>query len=160
MFFALAPTGAAGAQDAPDPGVIDVLQVSGLVDPIVATAIASAVADAGENDSLAFVIQINSPGSVITDDEMSQLVEALRAADVPVGIWIGPSGAKARGGAEDLLAGADLSGIAARGHVSDERVSPTAATAAGLVDVVAPTLGDFLLALEDEGVTGGISRCG
>ena len=91
---------------------VDVLQVSGLIDSIVADEIERAIARADEGDAQALILQINSKASVIGRDRMRDLYELIESADVPIAIWVGPSGARATGLVAQLLSAADATGMA------------------------------------------------
>lgn len=104
--------GPAGAQAPADPGPVDVLQVSGLVDPIVVDAIDDAITRSADDGAQALILQVNSRGAVVSDDEVTSLMERIDAAPIPVAIWIGPSGARLYGAPAQLLAVADVTGMA------------------------------------------------
>ena len=91
---------------------VDVLQVSGLIDSIIADEIEQAIVRASAGDAQALILQINSKASVIGRDRMRDLYELIENADVPVAIWVGPSGARATGLVAQLLSAADASGMA------------------------------------------------
>ncbi len=120
-----APPGSASGSEAPADariGQVDVLQVSGLVDHIVVNAIEEAIQRSTDNGAQALILQVNSRGAVVDDDEMAELLGAVADADVPVAVWVGPSGARLYGVPAQLLAVADVSGMApgARiGHVGE-----------------------------------------
>ncbi len=114
---------AASAQDSePDPTAIDptaievarvdVLQVSGLFDPIQLDSVENAIANAHETGSQALILQVNSRGTVISDDEVEGLLELIADAPVPIGVWVGPTGARFYGSAAQILAVADVTGMA------------------------------------------------
>jgi len=105
-------SGRAAAQGADDPGPVDVLQVSGLVDPIVVDAIDDAIARSAEDGAQALILQVNSRGAVVGDDDVTALMERIDAAPIPVAIWVGPSGARLYGAPAQLLAVADVTGMA------------------------------------------------
>jgi membrane-bound serine protease (ClpP class) len=154
--------------------VIKIIEVSGLLDPVEIDYIDAQLQDAQRNWALAIVFQINSPGAAADEDKILELLENIDGALVPVGVWIGQSGATAKGAAAHLVAVADYSGIAPGsrigqfGDLPNPRITEKEAEGdrlergqdavdAGLVDVMAPTLGDFLLAMEDIGVVEEIS---
>ncbi len=56
-------------------GRVDVLQVSGLIDPILVEAIRDAIDTAESEGSQALVLQVNSQGTVISDDEVEALLD-------------------------------------------------------------------------------------
>ena len=93
-------------------GRVDVLLVSGLFDPIVVDAIENAIDDAAAADAQALIIQVNSRGAVVSDDDMAQLLADVADSPVPVAIWVGPAGARLYGTPAQLLAVADVTGMA------------------------------------------------
>lgn len=92
-------------------GRIDVLQVSGFVDPIIVDSINSAIDRAGDEGSQALILQVNSDGTVVGDDVVEELLVKVANAPIPIGIWVGPSGARFYGTAAQLLAVADVTGM-------------------------------------------------
>ncbi len=108
------------AQDEPDSGDdaatavgrVDVLQVSGYVDPILVEAIDDAIDRARRDGSQALILQVNSDGTVVDDDVIEDLLVRVANAPIPIGIWVGPSGARFYGTAAQLLAVADVTGMA------------------------------------------------
>ncbi|MFZ9580596.1 MAG: hypothetical protein ACO3BV_08730, partial [Ilumatobacteraceae bacterium] len=91
---------------------VDVLQVSGLMDDIVVDEIEQAIARAETNGAQALVLQLNSKAAVVGRDTMQDLYERIQNAEVPVAIWVGPSGARATGLPAQLLSAADATGMA------------------------------------------------
>lgn len=177
--------GAAIAQDdeAPADGpreVIDVIQVSGLIDPIVENDLLGRLESAEETNAgddervLAVILQINSNGSVLDDADLLALVERLQETDVVIGAWIGPSGSQATGKAAYLVGAADFSAISEGSRIGNlgdpidgepeellgaetERVRFRAlgradARSIELLDSSESTLGDFVLGMMDAGV--------
>ncbi|MGD9703852.1 MAG: nodulation protein NfeD [Acidimicrobiia bacterium] len=111
--------GAAGAQEQPDDDAVtaalapvDVFEVSGIIDPIVASEIERAIGRAEENGSQALVLQMNSRKAVVSRARMQELAERISSAEIPVAIWVGPSGARAFGLPGQLIAVAAASGMA------------------------------------------------
>jgi membrane-bound serine protease (ClpP class) len=110
---AVAQSDSAAREDAAaDLAPVDVLQVTGLFDEIIVDEIENAIDRARENDSQALVLQVNSRASVVGRDAMSDLYELIAESDVPIAIWVGPSGARLYGLPAQLLAAADASGMA------------------------------------------------
>jgi membrane-bound serine protease (ClpP class) len=91
---------------------VDVLQVSGFIDPILVSEIDAAIDRAVEEDSQALILQVNSDGTVVDDGVVEDLLVRVADAPVPIGIWVGPSGARFYGTAAQLLAVADVTGMA------------------------------------------------
>ena len=153
----------AAAQDDGTAGVapVDVLQVDGLFDDIVVAEIADAIDRAAAQGSQALVLQVNSRGAVVSDAAMAALMERLATAPVPIGVWVGPSGARLYGAPAQILAVADVTGMAPGARVgnigppvSDYDLGPGLAElrtrTVGLSD--ARSLGVFKQRISDEGI--------
>ncbi len=91
---------------------VDVVEVTGLIDNVVAHGIDTAVARSQENGAQALILQINSTGAIVDRARMESLLATIRNSDIPVGMWVGPSGARALGWSAQLLAVADVSAMA------------------------------------------------
>jgi membrane-bound serine protease (ClpP class) len=176
LAFAL-PAGAADDRD-PDTSErrsIAIIEVSGLLDPVEMSYIETRLADAEQANSLVLVLQVNSPGHVVSDSRIIGLLERLSASPVPIAVWVGQAGGRAYGGAAHLVTVADLSAISPGSKIGDfgrlagadphprtvaaldRRLGDDEAVELGVVDLLAPTIGDFLLALEDRGIIDPIS---
>lgn len=112
-----APAQAKGEGDGGDGGtsttpVVDVQQVSGLMDEILVEAIGDAVDRAADDGSQALILQVNSRGAVVGRDTMERLLADVADAPIPVAVWVGPSGARLYGTPAQLLAVADVTGMA------------------------------------------------
>jgi len=140
------------------------------IDPIVADYIERSITAAENDGALYLVMQFNSGGSVLTRQRFGQLAARMRDAKVPIAIWVGPSGAKAKGGAAQLCVGrhgrhrAEVAGRALSGRTSstsprsrhrltDETVARLRNDTIGSDDSAligassAPTIGQFLIEL-------------
>jgi len=159
-----------GASD--DAGYVQVIEVSGLLDPVLVQFIEQQIDEADREGAVALIIQMNSTGAVVGDDEVQALATAIAEADTQIGVWVGPSGSTAQGAAAELVGVAPLAGmapgtdlgdvgdggvptdllrpgyLAAIDTIRDERVGDEVALASGLIDVDAPTVGDFALELD------------
>jgi membrane-bound serine protease (ClpP class) len=111
-FGALSSAGVSAATSADELAPVDVVEVSGLVDRIVADNIATSIERSQSNGSQAVILQVNSKGAVISRDEMSDLLATISASKIPVAIWVGPSGARAYGLPAQMLAVADVTAMA------------------------------------------------
>ena len=122
----------AAAVAANTPDKVDVVKISGLLDPVLADFIASSVNEAESDGAVALVLQLNSTGMVISDDQFVALARHLHASTVPVAIWVGPSGTSAEGTVAQLLGVVSRVGVAPGSHVGntgtqvipDELLSP------------------------------------
>jgi membrane-bound serine protease (ClpP class) len=102
----------AGDADEAEHGRVDVLLVSGLFDEMVVDAIENAIDDAAADDAQALILQVNSRGAVVSDERMEDLLTAVADSPVPIAVWVGPSRARLYGAPAQLLAVADVSGMA------------------------------------------------
>jgi membrane-bound serine protease (ClpP class) len=91
---------------------VDVLEVSGLLDPILVREIEAAIDRSVADGSQALILQMNTPGATVSRGEMAALAQRIATAEVPVAIWVGPSGARAFGLPAQLLAAAEVTGMA------------------------------------------------
>lgn len=98
---------------------VDLLQVDGLLDDIVADEIEAAIERAVANGSQALILQTNSRGAVVSDARMAELMRSVAEAPVPVAIWVGPSGSRLYGAPAQLLAVADVTGMAPGARVGN-----------------------------------------
>ena len=85
-----------------EPGVVDVVEVSGYLDPIMADFIERSIDKASADGSLGLVLQVDSSRATIDDRRLRELADHIRASDVPVTMWVGPSGSVAAGGMGQL----------------------------------------------------------
>lgn len=105
--------GAAGAQDEPSPplpgtdGVVRVVEISGLLDDILADFLEGAVRDANDAGAVALVLQVNSRQAVVSDERLNELADLIDDSPLYVAAWVGPSGSVATGKTAQLLAVAD-----------------------------------------------------
>ncbi len=94
------PTAADLAQASTD--VVDVIQISGYLDAIMADFIERSINRSEARGSIALVLQVNSSRVTISNSRLLELAERISNSDVPVTMWIGPSGAAAAGGVGQL----------------------------------------------------------
>jgi len=155
-----------------DHGCIRSVEVSGLIDPIVADHISRTVAEAQRTPGVrAVLLTLNSPGVVLDDERLDTLARLLVDSSIPVSAWIGPSGATALGGAAELVAvlgdvsaapGSEIGemgdqrldrarfGDIASGdriEMSTRRYSAEEALSAGIIDRIAPTGNSHLIGM-------------
>ena len=141
---------------------VDVLQVAGLFDDIIVSEIADAIDRADADGSQALVLQVDSRGAVVSDAVMIDLLQRIDTAPIPIGVWVGPTGARLYGTPAQILAVADVTGMAPGARVgnvgpplSDEfplgpGLNALRSSTAGLSD--ARELGVFQQRISDEGI--------
>lgn len=115
-------------------GIVDLVEVRGLIDAPVANYLlerlekaGAAAADTEGADAL--ILQIDSPGAL--DVDVDVLVAAVEDAAVPIVAWVAPRGARVAGAATDLVRAADLLFVGTDAHAPDADGS-----AAALQDVL------------------------
>ncbi|MEO6570974.1 MAG: NfeD family protein [Ilumatobacteraceae bacterium] len=140
---------------------VDVLQVNGLFDAIVVAEIGDAIDRAVTQGSQALVLQVDSRGAVVSDDVMAGLLQRITNAPLPVGVWVGPTGARLYGAPAQILAVADVTGMAPGARVGNigpsvsdvELGSGLEALRSDTVGLAeARTLGVFKQRISDEGI--------
>ncbi len=167
--WAAASAGAATkASDSPA-GLVNVIEVSGFIDPAVRDFVLRSVEEAVRTKAQVLVIQLNSRGSLLSRTEMDALETRLRDENrIPIAVWVGGGAApRAYGGAARLLAAADVAGLARLAKVG--RSTPTAdpndpllgpamnfkeAKAAKVFTIDAPVLPEFVGQLDGRTVNG------
>ena len=94
-------------------GFVDVIDVSGYVDPVMRDFILRSIEDAVAHKAEALVIQLNSPGALLPTAQLDALVKAIgEERRVPVTVWVGGYKARAKGGAARLVSAASVVGVA------------------------------------------------
>ena len=97
--------------DGHDPGTVDVVEVNGLLDPVLTEMMAETLRGVDPATMVAVVFQIDSNGAVVDDDALSALADLVVSSPVPVSFWIGPAVAEVTGRAPQLVALGDDIGI-------------------------------------------------
>lgn len=112
--MAMGPARAAedGSATAVDLPPVDVVEVSGLLDRISADSIRTALRRSATNGAQAVVLQVNTRGAVIGRDAMADLLSDIKNSDIPVAIWVGPSGSRLYGLPAQMVAVADVAAMA------------------------------------------------
>ena len=105
---------------AADLAEVDVFEVSGLIDRVVAKGIERAIERSSNNGAQALILQVNSRGAVIDEARMTELLLAIRDSSLPIAMWVGPSGARAHGWAAQMLAVVDVSAMAPNSTIRSE----------------------------------------
>lgn len=98
---------------------VDVLQVAGLFDDIIVQEIGDAIDRAEADGSQALVLQVDSRGAVVSDEVMVGLLGRIAEAPIPIGVWVGPTGARLYGTPAQILAVADVTGMAPGARVGN-----------------------------------------
>ena len=149
-------------------GRVDVIEITGNLDPSAIGFVIGRIEVAGDSGSAAAIIQVDS--SATLSGKIAELIDLVSAPPLPVVVWVGPDPAVAFGGAAHLLAAAPI-GAAAPGVEIGHSVplvagdgapqtspdslvdlSETAVTVTGpidgLVHIVAPSISNLLVELD------------
>jgi membrane-bound serine protease (ClpP class) len=94
---------------AEDP-VVRLVEFDAVVNPITVHRIVRAVDDAEAEDDDLVLIELDTPGGLL--DSMEDVVQRMLAAEVPIVVWVGPSGAKAASAGFFILMAADVAAMA------------------------------------------------
>ena len=91
------------------------IQLSGVIDQVNAAYVEEALRVAGERDSAAVLMVIDSPGGELTS--MDRIIKAILASEVPVIAWVAPEGARAGSAATFVMLSADVAAMAPNTNV-------------------------------------------
>ena len=169
---AVAALGSAAAVSAATPAPatrLDIVKVTGLIDPLNADLVARSLRAAAGHDALAVVIQLNSSGGTISAAARDRLATQIMRSPIPVAVWVGGSGRpRALGTAFTLLRSADFTGEAPGSRVGNGAAPPATAadglehrTMSGddavdahLLNSASPTLVSFLADFSNHTIKG------
>lgn len=84
---------AAGAQTAPSPGAIWVVEIDGAIGPATSDYILRGFKKAQESSASLIIIRMNTPGGL--DTSMRDIIEGILGSDIPVASYVSPKGARA-----------------------------------------------------------------
>lgn len=130
------------------------------------------IREAPQRSTTVVVIQLDSSAASVPLAKVDALGLLMSSSKVPVAVWVGPTGTgRAVGPAFSLLDAADVAGMADRTEVGRQpepvfgrdsaptplrarTVGPEEARRLGVIDIVAPTLSDFIGQLDDREVKG------
>ncbi len=118
---------------------IDVVQIEGYLDAPNVSLILDAISEANDNRSTMLILQVKSNGAI--DTNINEVVRAIDRSRVPVVVWVGPSGADAKGAAAILLQAAHRAYVSPGSGVGPGQPvrldDPGASTRAGVADQLA-----------------------
>ncbi len=89
---------------------VAVITIDGAIDDISARYLAQAIEKAFDSNAQLLVVKINTPGGFL--DSTRDMVEALLNADIPVAVYVSPSGARAASAGTFITAAADFAVMA------------------------------------------------
>ena len=161
-----APRASAKAGD----GFVNVIEVTGYVDPVMRDFILRSIDDAVHDGAEALVVQLDSPGSLLSQSQLDSFEAKIRADHrVPIAVWVGGGASpRAKGGALRLFESADINGLSRLARIGDATLPPDGSTdpltqkvfnfkeaaAQHLFTIDAPVLPDFVGQLDGRTVDG------
>jgi membrane-bound serine protease (ClpP class) len=101
---------ALGAQSVPAAPKVIAVNVDGMVHPITAEIVGSAVAQAKQENASLVLIRLNTPGGLM--DAMRETIEKIVASPIPVVTYVAPSGGRAASAGFFLLESGDIAAMA------------------------------------------------
>lgn len=113
--FLLLIGGALAHAQAPRSPTVLVTRVEGPITQVIADQVADAVTEAEQADYEALVIELDTPGGLVTS--MQAIVEDLLNADVPVVVYVTPPGARAASAGAIITFGANIAAMAPATHI-------------------------------------------
>lgn len=105
-----------GAQDGADPGAgaaepqVLVAEIRSPIHPVSAQILSDAVAEAESSRAAALVVELDTPGGLMTS--MRDMTQAILASSVPVVVYVAPAGAQAASAGFFILMSADVAAMA------------------------------------------------
>jgi len=91
-------------------GAIDVMKISGSINPGVADFLKSTVDQATSHHAACLIIELDTPGGLA--ESMRQMVQTILASPVPVVVYVSPAGARAASAGVMITMAADIAAMA------------------------------------------------
>ena len=82
------------------------IELADIIHPVSADYVAQGLIKAAEDGAAAVIIRMDTPGGLV--DSMRQIVEDILASELPVIVWVGPSGVRAASAGFFILLSGDL----------------------------------------------------
>jgi membrane-bound serine protease (ClpP class) len=100
-------------------GFVEVFEVNGLLDEVLADVLIEVIEEAQLNGTRALILQVNSKQAVISDDKLNEIAKQVSESSVPIDVWVGPSGSAAHGKVAQLISVADSIGVSIGSTLGD-----------------------------------------
>jgi membrane-bound serine protease (ClpP class) len=108
-----------------------VLNVEGIINPVMADYLTRGIRQAESSDAVACVVQMDTPGGL--DTSMREMVQAILSARVPVVVYVSPPGARAASAGVFITLSAHIAAMAPNTNIG--AASPVSLTAEGVQNV-------------------------
>ncbi len=96
--------------NAEQPGKVMKLEVRGVIDPLVAQYVERGIRVANETQAQVVIIQLDTPGGL--DTAMRKIVQAILNSDVPIVVFVSPSGSRAASAGVFITVAAHIAAMA------------------------------------------------
>ncbi len=97
------------------PKMIQVIDIDAPITPVVAEYIMKSIDRASKAQAEALIIQLNTPGGLV--DSTQQIVMKMMASEVPVVVYVAPSGARAASAGVFITLAANIAAMAPTTHI-------------------------------------------
>jgi membrane-bound serine protease (ClpP class) len=91
-------------------GELVAVRISGAINPVVADFLADQLDQANDQDAVAFLIEIDTPGGL--DTAMRKIIQTILASRTPVIVYVAPAGARAASAGALITLAADFAAMA------------------------------------------------
>ena len=98
------------SEEEPAPGPVVHIRVDSIIHPIASEFIRESLIEAERRDASALVIELSTPGGLM--DSTNEITRAILNSDVPVVVFVGPSGARAASAGFFILMASDIAAMA------------------------------------------------
>ncbi|MCH1512597.1 MAG: hypothetical protein L7S58_03390 [Acidimicrobiales bacterium] len=92
-------------------GFVEVFEVNGLLDEVLADVLMEVIEEAQDNGTRALILQVNSKQAVVSNATLNEIAKQISESSVPIDVWVGPSGSAAHGKVAQLISVADSIGV-------------------------------------------------
>ena len=89
---------------------VDVIKVNDIISPAIAEFITRSIEEAARNKAQCLVIQMDTPGGL--DLSMRDIIKDMMSSDIPVVVYVAPSGARAASAGALITVAADIAAMA------------------------------------------------
>jgi membrane-bound serine protease (ClpP class) len=98
------------AQENSPPAVISTVRVAGVINPVQADFLSAELEAANNSSAQAFLIELDTPGGL--DSSMRVIIKKILASEIPVIVYVSPSGARAASAGALITLAADFAAMA------------------------------------------------
>ena len=86
------------------------MRISGPINPVVAEFVTEQLVRVNRENAVAFLVEIDTPGGL--DSSMRQIIKGILGSDIPVVVYVAPSGARAASAGALISLAADFAVMA------------------------------------------------